>query len=91
MDRKEIRGRVVAEDVLQDVYLDAEKRLSHFAVGDFPRCFSGYVWSLAKRSAVFIGDIFQRNHARRCESPALAEEGFGVIRRFAFPSDSSFT
>lgn len=35
----QIRGRVDADDVLQDVYLDAEKRLSHFVDGDFSSLF----------------------------------------------------
>ncbi|WP_146599926.1 sigma-70 family RNA polymerase sigma factor [Novipirellula aureliae] len=35
----QIRARVDADDVLQDVYLDAEKRLNHFVDGDFPSLF----------------------------------------------------
>lgn len=35
----QVRARVDAEDVVQEVYLDAQKRLSHFASGDFPSFF----------------------------------------------------
>ncbi len=35
----QVRARVDADDVVQEVYLDAEKRLSHFLSGDFPSFF----------------------------------------------------
>lgn len=35
----QVRARVDADDVVQEVYLDAEKRLSHFASGDFQSFF----------------------------------------------------
>lgn len=35
----QVRARVDADDVVQEVYMDAEKRLSHFASGDFPSFF----------------------------------------------------
>lgn len=34
-----IRGRVDADDVVQEVFLDAKKRLQHFIDGDFPSLF----------------------------------------------------
>ncbi|TWT64875.1 sigma-70 family RNA polymerase sigma factor [Allorhodopirellula solitaria] len=35
----QVRARVDADDVLQEVYLDAEKRLTHYVEGDFPSLF----------------------------------------------------
>jgi len=35
----QVRARVDADDVLQDVFLDAQKRLDHFIAGDFPSFF----------------------------------------------------
>lgn len=35
----QVRARVDADDVVQEVYLDAEKRLPYFASGDFPSFF----------------------------------------------------
>ena len=35
----QVSARVDADDVIQEVYLDAQKRLSHFADGDFPSFF----------------------------------------------------
>ncbi len=35
----QIRGRVDPDDVVQEIYLAAEKRLSHFIEGDFPSLF----------------------------------------------------
>ena len=34
-----IRGRIDPDDVVQDVFLDAEKRLRHYIDGDFPSLF----------------------------------------------------
>ena len=34
-----IRGRVDPDDVVQEVFLDAQKRLRHFISGDFPSFF----------------------------------------------------
>lgn len=36
---EQVRGRVDPDDVVQEVFIDAEKRLQHFIEGDFPSLF----------------------------------------------------
>ncbi|WP_145170961.1 sigma-70 family RNA polymerase sigma factor [Rubripirellula lacrimiformis] len=70
----QIRGRVDAEDVLQDVYLDAEKRLKHFVDGDFPSLF---LWL-----RLVAGQTLSRVHRRH-----LATESRSTLRESS-PDDS---
>ena len=71
----QIRGRVDADDVLQDVYLDAEKRLRHFADGDFPTLF---LWL-----RLVAGQTLSRVHRRH-----LATESRSTLRE-STPGDGN--
>ncbi|MGB7328916.1 MAG: sigma-70 family RNA polymerase sigma factor [Rubripirellula sp.] len=63
----QVRARVDADDVLQDVYLDAEKRLSHYVDGDFPSLF---LWL-----RLVTGQTLSRVHRRH-----LATESRSTLR-----------
>lgn len=63
----QVRGRVDADDVLQDVFLDAEKRLSHYAEGEFP---SMFLWL-----RLVAGQTLSRVHRRH-----LATESRSTLR-----------
>ncbi|KLU06730.1 transcriptional control [Rhodopirellula islandica] len=63
----QIRARVDADDVLQDVYLDAEKRLEHYIQGDFPSLF---LWL-----RLVAGQTLSRVHRRH-----LATESRSTLR-----------
>ncbi len=52
-----IRGRVDTDDVVQEVYLAAEKRLSHYLDGDFPSLF---LW-LRLITAQVLSDIHRQH------------------------------
>lgn len=66
----QIRGRVDADDVLQDVFLDAEKRLTHFTDGDFPSLF---LWL-----RLVASQTLSRVHRRH-----LATESRSMFREFS--------
>lgn len=53
----QVRGRVDADDVLQEVYIDAEKRLQHFIDGDFP---SFFLW-LRLVAGQTLSDVHRRH------------------------------
>ncbi|EMI47044.1 sigma-70 family RNA polymerase sigma factor [Rhodopirellula sp. SWK7] len=63
----QIRARVDADDVLQEVYLDAEKRLVHYVEGDFPSLF---LWL-----RLVTGQTLSRVHRRH-----LATESRSTLR-----------
>ena len=59
-----IRGRVDPDDVVQDIYLAAEKRLRHFIDGDFPSLF---LW-LRFVAGQTLSDIHRRHLGTRSRS-----------------------
>lgn len=63
----QIRSRVDADDVIQEVFLDAEKRLPHFIDGDFPTFF---LWL-----RLVAGQTLSRVHRRH-----LATESRSALR-----------
>ncbi|SMP71337.1 RNA polymerase sigma-70 factor, ECF subfamily [Neorhodopirellula lusitana] len=71
----QVRARVDADDVLQDVYLDAEKRLNHFVEGDFPSLF---LWL-----RLVTGQTLSRVHRRH-----LATESRSTLRESS-PNDGN--
>tara|TARA_R110002049_G_scaffold72490_7_gene187549 strand:- start:129550 stop:130158 length:609 start_codon:yes stop_codon:yes gene_type:complete len=72
----QIRARVDADDVLQDVYLDAEKRLDHYIDGEFPSLF---LWL-----RLVTGQTLSRVHRRH-----LATESRSTLRE-SNPNEENF-
>ncbi|TWU59265.1 ECF RNA polymerase sigma factor SigW [Rubripirellula tenax] len=71
----QIRARVDADDVLQEVYLDSEKRLDHYVEGDFPSLF---LWL-----RLVTGQTLSRVHRRH-----LATESRSMLRESS-PNDGN--
>ena len=73
----QIRARIDPDDVVQEIYLAAEKRLSHFIDGDFASCF---LWLRLVASQTL--SKIHRTHLGTESRSALREANFPMLNQW---------